>query len=199
MQRVFDVRRPQKPMSSSSPTKRAGRANRPPRSTSRSRWRRRARASRASISIIASAPSGAISTTAPRRSSAPAATCRSPRHATHDGESLARFTETVRAAARRRDFLVDRHAGPRRPFARMAAPRADTLVTPMNDSFVDFDLIGQVDPETYKVTRPSFYAELIWDARKARAKRTARRSTGWCCATACSISRRATCAACRRR
>jgi chromosome partitioning protein len=29
--------------------------------------------------------------------------------------------------------------------------RADTLVTPMNDSFVDLDLIGQVDPETYKV------------------------------------------------
>ena len=51
-----------------------------------------------------------------------------------------------------------------------AATRADTLVTPMNDSFVDFDLIGQVDPETYKVTRPSFYSELIWDARKARAK-----------------------------
>ena len=52
----------------------------------------------------------------------------------------------------------------------MAATRADTLVTPMNDSFVDFDLIGQVDPDTFKVTRPSFYAELIWDARKARAK-----------------------------
>ena len=43
-------------------------------------------------------------------------------------------------------------------------------MTPMNDSFVDFDLIGQVDPETYKVTRPSFYSELIWDARKSRAK-----------------------------
>jgi chromosome partitioning protein len=40
----------------------------------------------------------------------------------------------------------------------------------MNDSFVDFDLIGQVDPENYKVSRPSFYSELIWDARKARAK-----------------------------
>src|SRR3546814_4534270 len=41
---------------------------------------------------------------------------------------------------------------------------------PMNDSFVDFDLIGQVDPDSYKVTRPSFYSELIWDARKVRAK-----------------------------
>src|SRR3546814_17187432 len=40
----------------------------------------------------------------------------------------------------------------------------------MNDSFVDFDLIGQVDHDSYKVTRPSFYSELIWDARKVRAK-----------------------------
>ena len=48
--------------------------------------------------------------------------------------------------------------------------RADTLVTPMNDSFVDFDLIGQVDAETFKVRRPSFYAELIWDSRNQRAK-----------------------------
>lgn len=54
--------------------------------------------------------------------------------------------------------------------SRMALGRADTLITPMNDSFVDFDLIGQVDPVTFKVKRPSFYAEMIWEARKARAK-----------------------------
>ena len=49
--------------------------------------------------------------------------------------------------------------------------RADTLVTPINDSFIDLDLIGQVDAETYKVRRPSFYAELVWEARKQRGKR----------------------------
>lgn len=54
--------------------------------------------------------------------------------------------------------------------ARAALAAADTLITPLNDSFVDFDLIGQVDAETFKVRRPSFYAELVWDARKARAK-----------------------------
>jgi len=53
---------------------------------------------------------------------------------------------------------------------RAALARADTLVTPINDSFVDFDLIGQVDPDSFKVRRPSFYAEMIWDARKARAR-----------------------------
>lgn len=53
---------------------------------------------------------------------------------------------------------------------RAALARADTLVTPINDSFIDFDLLGQVDADSFKVTRPSFYAELVWKARQARAK-----------------------------
>jgi chromosome partitioning protein len=48
--------------------------------------------------------------------------------------------------------------------------RADTLVTPINDSFVDLDLIGEVDPETFRVRRPSFYAEVVWQSRTRRAK-----------------------------
>ncbi|RVT92563.1 division plane positioning ATPase MipZ [Sphingomonas crocodyli] len=55
-------------------------------------------------------------------------------------------------------------------YARAAIERADTLVTPINDSFIDLDLIGQVDPETFKIKKPSFYAEVVWDARKARAR-----------------------------
>jgi chromosome partitioning protein len=66
------------------------------------------------------------------------------------------------------------------PVARAAILKADTLVTPMNDSFVDLDLIGQVHPENYKVTKPSFYAELIWNSRTQRAKKPARASTGSC-------------------
>jgi chromosome partitioning protein len=62
--------------------------------------------------------------------------------------------------------------------ARAAILRADTLVTPMNDSFVDLDLIGQVHPENYKITRPSFYAELIWNSRTQRAKTTGK-SVDW--------------------
>jgi chromosome partitioning protein len=54
--------------------------------------------------------------------------------------------------------------------SRKAMLRADTLVTPINDSFVDLDLIGEVDAETYRVRRPSFYAELVWNSRTQRAK-----------------------------
>ena len=68
------------------------------------------------------------------------------------------------------EFIVVDTPGRDDPFALKAAGRADTLVTPVNDSFVDLDLIGQVDPDTYKIKRPSFYAEVVWDARKVRAK-----------------------------
>ncbi|HEY0960455.1 MAG TPA: division plane positioning ATPase MipZ [Novosphingobium sp.] len=72
------------------------------------------------------------------------------------------------------DFLIFDTPGRDDDFARHAATTADTLVTPLNDSFVDFDLIGQVDAETFKVRRLSFYAELIWEARKKRAMATIR-------------------------
>ena len=76
------------------------------------------------------------------------------------------------------DFVIFDTPGRDDPLARHAATRADTLVTPMNDSFVDFDLIGQVDAETFKVRRLSFYAELIFEARKARAI-SERREMDW--------------------
>ena len=79
-------------------------------------------------------------------------------------------------------FVVFDTPGRDDPFARHAATQADTLVTPMNDSFVDFDLIGHVDAETFKVRRLSFYAELIWEARKSRALkqlREGRREMDW--------------------
>lgn len=72
------------------------------------------------------------------------------------------------------DYLIFDTPGRDDEFARHVATQADTLVTPMNDSFVDFDLIGQVDPENFKVKRLSFYAELIWETRKTRAVRDGR-------------------------
>ena len=76
------------------------------------------------------------------------------------------------------DVIVVDTPGRDDPVARAAILKADTLVTPMNDSFVDLDLIGQVHPENFKVTKPSFYAELIWNSRTQRAKQTGK-SVDW--------------------
>jgi chromosome partitioning protein len=88
------------------------------------------------------------------------------------------LTAAIDALAKEADVIVVDTPGRDDAIARSAILRADTLVTPMNDSFVDLDLIGQVHPENYKVTKPSFYAELIWSSRTARAKQTGK-SVDW--------------------
>lgn len=55
--------------------------------------------------------------------------------------------------------------------SRLGHGRADTLVTPINDSFVDFAMLAKVDPENHAVVQPSIYSEMVWEARKRRFAR----------------------------
>jgi chromosome partitioning protein len=93
-----------------------------------------------------------------------------PAFAVFEGSSVEALAEQCDALGAGKDFLIVDTPGRDDQFARAMAARANTLVTPINDSFVDFDLIGQVDAETFKVKRLSFYSELIFEARKTRAK-----------------------------
>lgn len=93
-----------------------------------------------------------------------------PRFETFDPGSGEEIEATLERLGREADVVVVDTPGRDDPNARKAMVQADTLVTPINDSFVDLDLIGQVDAETYKITRPSFYAELVWTSRTQRAK-----------------------------
>jgi chromosome partitioning protein len=45
---------------------------------------------------------------------------------------------------------------------------ADTLITPINDSFVDFSMLATLDPDSHKILAPSLYSEMVWKARKKR-------------------------------
>jgi chromosome partitioning protein len=88
------------------------------------------------------------------------------------GEHTGDLIAMIRRLEANCDFLIIDNPGRDDPFARVSVEHADTLVTPMNDSFVDFDLIGQVDAETFKVKKLSFFAELIWEARMKRSRMT---------------------------
>ena len=95
-----------------------------------------------------------------------------------EDQSHEALEDALRELGESADTIVIDTPGRDDPVARAAILKADTLVTPMNDSFVDLDLIGQVHPENYKITRPSFYAELIWNSRTQRAKNTGK-SVDW--------------------
>ena len=87
-----------------------------------------------------------------------------------EGVEAEEMEATIAQEAAGADFVVIDTPGRDDPLARHSATTADTLVTPMNDSFVDFDLIGQVEGESFKVKKLSFYAELIWEARLKRSR-----------------------------
>ncbi|HKR25189.1 MAG TPA: division plane positioning ATPase MipZ [Allosphingosinicella sp.] len=93
-----------------------------------------------------------------------------PAHATFDPAGDESFEALLERLSEGAEFVVIDTPGRDDPASRAAMVRADTLVTPINDSFVDLDLIGEVDSETYRVRRPSFYAELVWNSRTQRAK-----------------------------
>jgi chromosome partitioning protein len=76
------------------------------------------------------------------------------------------------------DFVVVDTPGADTEVSRAAHQRADLIVTPMNDSFVDFDVLGVVDPITLDLVRPSLYSETVWEARKVRAAERGR-SVDW--------------------
>jgi chromosome partitioning protein len=76
------------------------------------------------------------------------------------------------------DFIVVDTPGADTELSRAAHQAADLIVTPMNDSFMDFGVLGDVDPVSLEVLRPSVYAETVWEARKTRAARRGR-SIDW--------------------
>ncbi|MBI2736058.1 MAG: AAA family ATPase [Rhodospirillales bacterium] len=67
------------------------------------------------------------------------------------------------------DFVVIDTPGSDTYLSRLAHTWADTLLTPLNDSFIDLDLLARVDPDTLKIVRPSIYAEAVWKQRQLRA------------------------------
>ncbi len=86
-----------------------------------------------------------------------------------DKAAISAFERVLGEAKATGGFIIIDTPGGDNALSRAAHGAADIIVTPMNDSFVDFDLLGQVDPLTLNVVRPSLYAETVWNSRKAKA------------------------------
>jgi len=81
-----------------------------------------------------------------------------------------RLSEAIATLEAENDFVVIDCPGSHTHLSEAAHSLADTLVTPMNDSFVDFDLLARIDSETDRVIGPSVYSEMVWSARQLRAQ-----------------------------
>jgi len=89
-------------------------------------------------------------------------------------DETARFEAALEPVVGQTDYVVIDTPGSDTHLSRLAHTWADTLLTPLNDSFIDLDLLARVDPETLKIVRPSVYAEAVWKQRQIRAVQGAR-------------------------
>ncbi len=87
-----------------------------------------------------------------------------------ESEESERFLSGLNRLKAACDFVVVDAPGGNTFLSRLAHVQADSLITPLNDSFVDFDLLGDVNPQTLEVIRPSFYSEMVWNCRKRKAQ-----------------------------
>jgi chromosome partitioning protein len=91
----------------------------------------------------------------------------------------AKFLEALTRMAASHDVVVIDTPGSDHALSRLAHGYADTLVTPLNDSFIDLDVLALVDRDTMTISRPSHYSEMVWESRKARALRGIRSTAAW--------------------
>ena len=86
----------------------------------------------------------------------------------NEASEFMQFQEAVASVERSFDFIVIDTPGTDSYLMRLAHSMADTLVTPLNDSFFDFDVLGKVDPTTFAVIGESHYADMVRDSRRKR-------------------------------
>ena len=90
-----------------------------------------------------------------------------------------RLLTLMEALTARHDVVVIDTPGADSPLSRLGHSFATTLITPLNDSLVDLDVLARVDPATMGIAKPSHYADMVWESRKIRALRGEKTAPEW--------------------
>lgn len=86
----------------------------------------------------------------------------------NEAREFANFSQAIARIEHTHDVVVIDTPGSDSYLMRLAHSMADTLVTPLNDSFVDFDVLATLDQTNFAVTGESHYAEMVREARRQR-------------------------------
>jgi chromosome partitioning protein len=85
-----------------------------------------------------------------------------------NGLAMRKLTQGIASIKASHDFVIVDTPGADTFFSQLAHRMADTLITPINDSFVDFDVLARVDPLSQEILGHSQYASTVRSARRAR-------------------------------
>lgn len=95
-----------------------------------------------------------------------------------EADEETRFTEAL-AHARGSDVVIIDAPGNDTFLSRLAHSYADAIITPINDSFVDLNLLAKVEDDTFKMDRHGLYSEVVWQAKMQRAQRSGGEVVDW--------------------
>lgn len=88
------------------------------------------------------------------------------------------FEQVFNMAKNHADFIVIDTPGSYTNLSKIAHSYADTVVTPINDSFIDLDVMAKIDSETLESSSPSIYSQMLWEQKMEKASRD-RGSIDW--------------------
>ena len=71
------------------------------------------------------------------------------------------------------DFIIVDTPGSDTPINRVVHSYANTVISPINDSFLDLDLIGKIDSSTLNSSASGIYSAMLWEQKMERIKRNA--------------------------
>ena len=89
-----------------------------------------------------------------------------------DGENIFdyRLSMAVAELESDNDFILIDCPGSHTRLSQVAHSLADTLITPLNDSFIDFDLLAHIASDGETIKGPAVYSQMVWNARQLRAQ-----------------------------
>ena len=86
-------------------------------------------------------------------------------------EEEKKFKELFDQVSSYADFVVLDTPGSNANISKIAHSYADTIITPINDSFLDLDILAKINPEKMDVAQLSHYSQVIWEQKMLKAKR----------------------------
>lgn len=96
-----------------------------------------------------------------------------------EADEESRFIEALGHARDKSDVILIDAPGNDTFLSRLAHLYADTIITPINDSFVDLNLLAKVEDDTFKMDRHGLYSEVVWQAKMQRAQRGVGEVVDW--------------------
>jgi chromosome partitioning protein len=88
-----------------------------------------------------------------------------------NSEEEEKFTQILNDISSKVDYIVIDTPGSYSYLSRLSHSYADTVITPINDSFIDLDVIAKIDMDRLDYSKPSIYSQMLWEQKMVKVAR----------------------------